>query len=669
MSEFCAVSQRALREWDRYIGNNPASSFPAMRLDLQKGMGEGFQIKADSDTINVSAGCEAGLLYGVFAYIRACRSKGNCFTELNLSESPAFETRMLWSWSRLIKGYRHAPYLNFESVINPKSMANPEDSPEMMRFIRNMAQMGVNALAITHELHHFEIEDFDQHGFRPFYPVLRTFTEYLKSWGISLYLYTASAPEHDFKKNIADTDCSFDPRVQKFYEDFIGEVSAELPLLGGLLIAGGLGGYAGGSLYDCTCGYCSSQSPVKRVVKQIEILSQALMKHGKKLVYTVTTDLPFIMDREVDAVLELLGDIPENTVLSFKDCYHDFEELRYPEHPLFSRLGESAPNGEKRLAVEYELFPEMRGKGIILSSIAGVWAKMFRESHKLGIKSVIGVIETHPDNAHPSMSDWYAWGRLCWNPALTEDELLTQWAALEYPPQTVSALAEVLKKSFHAAGKLVYAKGVQNGSHGMIIPQPGFVRDILNDTWFPGAEKEPDGVIGSDKRQIWLYSQERREQIKNDPEFELFVQALRIDGALTERLLREKRQSYEIYKDICEVWAKTESFFAKDDYRYRELMLMIRRNIADAERFYAYFECFLKWQSGVLTVEELQKTREKHIGTGQECSINTSDVLFGAFLHHLEMTLEGRAFDTFFESVYSLPQYDKSMKLWQVTSI
>lgn len=77
-------------------------------------------------------------------------------------------------------------------------MANPEETPEMMRFLRQMARMGANTLVLTHELHHSELKDFDQHGFRPFYQEIKSFAQYLNSWGIELYLYTVSAPEADF---------------------------------------------------------------------------------------------------------------------------------------------------------------------------------------------------------------------------------------------------------------------------------------------------------------------------------------------------------------------------------------------------------------------------------------------------------------------------------------
>ena len=660
--------ERARSEWTRYVQQKHLKDIP-LALALDPALPEGgYAVERDDHGVTVAAFDEEAMLRGTFAAMRLCSLHGEGMIGRRIAETPAFDLRLLWSWSRIGGSYRHAPYLNFRSLLNPDNMADPESSPEMMRFIRNMAKMGVNALAVTHELHHQEIEAFDQHGFRPYYPQLRAFSEYLLGWGIRLFLYTSSAPEKAFRAQVRDTDCCYDPDVEAFYLAFIDELMAEVPAAGGLLLAGGLGGYAGGSLYDCACEHCRGKSPIERIKHQIETASAALTKHGKQLVYTVTTDLPFTMDREMDAVLALCRDVSGNVVLSFKNCYHDFEELRYPEHPLFGRLQEAGIRGDLPLAVEYQLFPEMRGKGILLSSIAGVWARMFADTRDLGMRAAIGVIETHPDDAHPSMADWYAWGRLCFDPDLKEDQLLREWAALEYPAEAVDALVSVLEQSFYATGKLVYAKGVQCGSHGMIIPKPHFVRDIFNDTWCP-AEKQPDGVIGSDLRQIWLYTEERRKQIESDPELELFVHARRVDEALTRRLLDEKAEAGHMYRQMAQEWIHAEGAFSPGDYRYAELRKMLRRNINDAERFYAYIELFLHWQSGTLKDGEIEAARAKYIGVGQDCSINTCDTLFDAFLTHLDLTVRGVPFDLFFESVYALPQYDGDLRLWQVQSL
>lgn len=670
MNQILSIRTRAVSEWEQFCARYGIQSVPlSLLLSEEAALSEdGYRIDAENNTARITAKTERGLLYGVFRLIDRCRIGGTFPEALHETQNPAFETRMVWSWSRLDKAYRHAPYLNFQSMINPETIADPENSLEMLRFLRHLAQMGVNALALTHELHHFEIEDFDQHGFRPFYPQLRSFSEYLKSWGIDLYLYSASAPEADFKKRIADTDCSFDPRVRTFWEETTEEIFTEIPALGGLLLAGGLGGYAGGSLYDCSCEYCRGKSSAERVREQIFMIADCLKKYGKKLIYTVTTDVPFTMDREVSCVLNLKDEIPENTILSFKDCYHDFEELRYPEHPLFGRLETLPEQKPVNLAVEYQLFQEMRGKGVVLSNIAEMWSGIFRRAAALQTKAVIGVAETHPDDAHPAMADWYAWGRLCWEPALSADELLSDWASIEYGRKAAPVLTEILKDSYLAAGKLFYAAGVQNGSHGMIIPFPHFVRDILNDTWCP-KEKQPDGIIGSDDRQIFLYTEERQKELLEGESFTLFAHAHRVDSPLIAQLLNEKEEAVALYRAMSQKWQDALPHLPAEGYQYRELSAMLRKNAVDAERIYAYFKVFLDWQGGQLAENEIEETRRAFIGTGADCSVYTCDALFGAFLTHLQDTLEGRDFDKSFDCVYDLPQYDGKQPIWQVAQI
>ncbi|SCH80094.1 Alpha-glucuronidase [uncultured Ruminococcus sp.] len=670
MNQTQSIYMRAISEWERFCSIHTAFSVP-IQLKLSETVDateEGYQIDTVKECAYITARTGRGFLYGTFRLMDECRVTGSFPENFHLLQSPAFENRIIWSWSRLDKSYRHAPYLNLRSMINPRSIDAPEDNAEMMRFLRQLARMGTNALVLTHELHHSEIKDFDQHGFRPYYREIRNFARYLKTWGIDLYLYTASAPEADFKQTVAQTDCAFDPRVQNFWKETIDEIFTEIPELSGLLLAGGLGGYAGGSLYDCDCEYCRKKSPVERVKEQIFFISERLKKYDKKLIYTLTTDIPFIMDREVDCMLELIDQIPENTTLSFKDCYHDYEELRYPEHPLFGRLEELGLHGKRNIGVEYQLFPEMRGKGVVLSNVASMWGNIFRYAAALKMNSVIGVIETHPDNAHPSMADWYAWGRYCWEPNRTADDILHEWSVIEYSQESAPVLVEILQKSFYAAGNLFYAAGVQNGSHGMIIPVPQFVRDILNDTWCP-KEKQPNQIIGSDDRQISLYTKKRREELSGDPSFDLFLHARKVDYALMEQLLAEKSKAVTLYQEMYQSWQAAADLFEKDDYRYQNMEHMLRKNFEDAKRIYAYFKTFLEWQKGSLTLDDIQNVYDAYIGTGADCSVYTCDELFGTFLTNLSYTLKGQAYDQSFDCVYDLPQYDKKSFIWQVTQI
>ena len=563
-------------------------------------------------------------------------------------EEPYCELRMLWSWGRIDGNYRHPPYSGLRSMLNIDAISNPENNPEVMRFLRHAASMGVNALTLTHELHHHELEDYDQHGFRPYYQVLDSFGNYLEQWGIDLYLYTSATPEKDWQNGI---DCPFNPLVREFTENWINEIVTQVSSVKGFLIAGGLGGYAGGNLYDCQCNYCTGTKPTERVEEQITLLSTILAKSNRKLVYTLTTDHPFMVDREVDVILNLINQIPDNTILSFKNCFCDYEDLRYPEHPIFSRLTEnSSPSGG--LAVEYQLFPEMRGKGCILSSAAKKWAEIFRMSAKRGIRSAIGVIETHPGDSHPSMSDWYSFGRLMANPFAEPAVILKEWALLHVSAEVADVFVEILLLSSKAAGKILYTGGVQCGIHGMIIPYPHFVCDIMNDTWC-STEKNPFGMIGNENRINEIYSPEREAEVRADEGMFLFLNALPSDEELKTKVLAEKAEGIRLYEKMYAMWQAVES----DAPIYDRLLSMLEQNCNDAKRFYAYQSLFFDWQAGTLTAEKIEKTRETHISTGIACSILTCDENFDGLLTRLQYLLEGMPFDERFDCMYDLPLF------------
>ena len=595
------------------------------------------------------------------------------------TKEPYCELRMLWSWSRIDGDYRHPPYSGLRSMLDIAAMSDPENNPEMMRFLRHASAMGVNALALTHELHHMELVDYDQHGFRPYYQVLSSFGKYLEQWGIDLYLYTSATPEKYWQEEIAGVnranspaepiarawfskmvriDCPYDPRVREFTEGWINEIIDQVPSVKGFLVAGGLGGYAGGRLYDCKCTYCTGTTAIERVEKQINLFSTELEKSGRKLVYTLTTDHPFTMDREVEVLLDLIDRIPDNTVLTFKNCYHDFEDLRYPEHPVLSRLAEGTSPAGGGLAIEYQLFPEHRGKGSILTSAAEKWSEIFRMSAKRGIRGAIGVIETHPGDSHPNMSDWYCLGRLMNDPFAEPAVMLKEWALSQVSTDVADVLVEILLLSYKAAGKILYAGGVQCGIHGMIIPYPHFVCDIMNDTWCAKDKRQPFGLIGNKDRINGIYSPEREAEIRADETMFLFLNALPADEELKQKVLAEKAEGIALYEKMYAMWQAVES----DAPIYKRLLSMLEQNCNDAKRFYVYQSLFLDWQAGTLTVAEIEEARKAHIGTGVVCSIHTCDENLDGFLTRLRYRLEGIPFEEHFDCMYDLPLFKEKVE-------
>lgn len=655
------IQSRAEREWARYAQAHALRSDVHFQIDSNAPLTEqGYRIEADSKSGSITATTPRGLLYGVFRLIQRCTMAGHRLSQIEETADPFTTFRMLWSWGRIDGNYRHPPFAEMRSMIDIAAMGDPEGTPEMMRFLRHSASMGANALAITHELHHFELNDYDQHGFRPYYGTIRGYSDYVRQWGLDLYLYTTAAPERAWRREVADTDCSYDPRVREFVRDYVDEIARELPSVGGLLMVGGLGGYGGGHLYDCDCPHCQGKTPLERVGEQIRIYGEALAAHGMKLAYTLTTDVPFTMAREVDIALDMLGHIPDNVILTFKDCYHDFEDLRYPEHPLFSRLPEGSDGSG--LAVEYQLFPEMRGKDSVVSGAANKWSEVFRLCKRRNIRGAIGVMENHPQDDHPTMADWYCFGRLCMDPDADPAVLLKEWALLNYPPKLADTLSGLMLKSSKAAGLMLYAGGVQCGIHGSINPFPHGVANIVNDTWCT-VEKHPHGLIGNDNRLGVAYSQERRREIEADPGNLLFIQALMANAEVKAALMAEKHEAVRMYDEIYDTWAEAGEKLGGNDedsprwQAYRRLLKMMARNRNDARRFADYFSLFMDWQMNTATLEQVEALRKAHIGTGVYCSISTGDEVFGAQLDRMAKKLQGIPFVEEFDCMYDLPMF------------
>ena len=651
---------RAVTEWRLRAGRIAGAKPVAFRLtpagsdkyDASLGS-DGYAVSTGKSSVKVTANTPRGLLYGAYHLIDATRQAGNRFVGVNVREAPDYRLRMVWSWSRLDNTYLHSPYLALPSVLSGAALGSPESSPEIMRFIRHLASMRVNALALTYDLHTGGLPRVDQHAYRPFYRQLGGFARYMDEWGVDLYLYTSATPEKDFYRTVKQTDCPFDPDIELYWESVIDEFAHEMPELRGLVVAGGLGGYSGRGLYGCACEYCRGRTPTDKIRRQIGLIAGLLAGHGKKLVYDLTTDNPDFLYREVEVALTLADSLPENVIISFKNHFQDFEELRYPEHPLLTRLPkrESLP-----VAAEMQLFPEMRGKGLILSNVSEIWREEAERLRGLGAAGIIGVTETHPDDAHPSMAEWHVWGRLAWNARRGARELLAEWTRMNYPAGVDAILPDLLLHSYMAASNTVYAGGLQCAAHGMLCPSPQFLKHAMNETWYRANTPAPFDELGVGDEPLYLYGEGRRSEIEQNPRMFLLTKAHRLTPSVYDRLMREKDAAVAQYAALLAQWRTAEPLFEPGDYRYRALAEMLAKNAEDARRFRACLSLFWRFHMGVLTEAEIDGARAELTGPHEMCSINTCDESVALFLERLRMTLLGIPFDARFNNMTDLPQ-------------
>jgi len=403
---------------------------------------------------------------------------------------------------------------------------------------------------------------------------------------------------------------------------------------------------------------------MEKVAEQVRLLAGLFGRHGKRLLYDLTTDGPVLLHREVEVTLSLAGAMPENAVLTFKNQFQDYEELRYPEHPIFTRLKEGVAEGRIRLpagspmpaAVQMQLFGEMRGKGLILSNAMEVWGWEMAAMKALGSDCVIGVIETHPDDAHPSMAEWHAWAGLAWDVGRRPRELLAEWADAYYPAGVGAVMPDLLLGSYMAASNTIYAGGLQCGAHGMLCPSPQFLKQALNETWYRPNDPAPFDVMGVADEPMHLYTDVRRAEILSNPRMFLLTGAHRLTEEVYDRLMREKDAAVAQYGALLAQWVTIECLFEPDDYRFREMRAMLARNVEDAARFRACLSVFWRYHMGTLTEGDIEAARAELLGSHAPCSINTCDGSVSDFLDRIRMMLLGIPFDIYFNNMSTLPQ-------------
>ena len=161
----------------------------------------------------------------------------------------------------------------------------------------------------------------------------------------------------------------------------------------------------------------------------------------------------FIYDEDVDpdrakrAYIEftrLDGQFRPNVLVQIKNGAIDFQP-REPFHPLFGALQQTSTLAEIQATQEYlgqakhlvylgtmwqeflESDTYAKGKG---STVAKVIAGEVQPQRVTGMASVVNPgLDRNWCGHHFSQSNWYASGRLAWNPELTADQIAEEWIA------------------------------------------------------------------------------------------------------------------------------------------------------------------------------------------------------------------------------------------------
>ncbi|SOB87391.1 alpha-glucuronidase [Sphingomonas guangdongensis] len=484
------------------IGTARSPQIARLGLPLA-GLGpEGYLVRAVTAegrrTIVVAAREPVGVLYGAFALIRQA-GQGGSLGGLDLSDQPRVRLRVLDHWDNLDRHVERG-YAG-QSIWDWWRLPAIGDR-RYTDYARANASIGVNGTVLNN------VNAKADSLTAPYLAKAAAVADVLRPWGIRVYLSARfSAPIELGGLKTADP---LDPQVRAWWKVKADEIYRVIPDFGGFLVKANSEGQPGPRDYK------------RSHADGANALAAALAPHGgvvmwRAFVYADTDP----DDRAKQAFTEfkpLDGTFADNVLVQVKNGPIDFQP-REPFHPLFGAMPKTPLMIEFQITKEYlgfashlaylgPLFAETlaadtRGKGAG-STVAKVVDGSL-DGHRLS--GIAGVANIGSDRDWSGsifdQANWYAFGRLAWNPTADPQALATEWTRLTWSsdPTVVTPVVAMMMRSRQAVVDYMTPLGLAHlmatGHH--YGPGP-WVSDLARPEWNPSYYHRADrNGIGFDR--------------------------------------------------------------------------------------------------------------------------------------------------------------------------
>ncbi len=391
------------------------------------------------DVVLVAARHDIGVLYGVFHLLRLLQT-GALPDTLEVRESPRLPLRVLNHWDNL-DGYVERGYAG-RSLWDWQTLPEWRD-PRYTDYARANASLGINGTVLNNV-------NANAQSLAPAYlDKAATLADIFRPYGIRVYLSVRfSAPIELGGLNTADP---LDPDVKRWWRDKANEIHARIPDFGGFLVKANSEGQPGPQDYG------------RSHADGANLLADALAPHGGVVMwraFVYAHEVP--ADRATQAYTEfagLDGAFRPNVVLQVKNGPIDFQP-REPFHPLFGAMPRTP------LMMEVQITKEYLGFATHLVYLGPLYEEVLQSdtrAHGEGdavarsLAGLAGVSNIGTDRtwsgSHFDQANWYAFGRLAWNPDQSARAIAAEWAAMTFTPdpEVVGPIVEMMMASREAA--------------------------------------------------------------------------------------------------------------------------------------------------------------------------------------------------------------------------
>lgn len=395
-----------------------------VRLVIQKDkqlQPEGFRIRHEDNKITLTSPTETGLLYAAYHLLRM-QETGQNVVEAQTTENPAYSLRILNHWDNMDRtverGYAGQSLWNWEELPNTLSDRYKE-------YARANASIGINGTVLNNVNASPKILSAE------YLQKVKALADIFRPYGLRVYLSVNFASP--MALDSLSTADPLDKEVIRWWKNKVKEIYRIIPDFGGFLVKANSEGQPG----PCDFGRTHAEGA--------NMLADALKPYKGIVMWRAFVYSPSDADRAKQAYLEfepLDGQFRNNVIVQVKNGPIDFQP-REPYSPLFGAMQHTP------LMAEFQVTQEYLGHSNHLAYLAPMWKEFFEFVAPASLKAVAGVANIGTDAnwcGHTfAQANWYAFGRLAWQPFLSSGNIADEWLKQTFGSQPSDINAQLKK--------------------------------------------------------------------------------------------------------------------------------------------------------------------------------------------------------------------------------
>ena len=424
------------------LENNWRGKNVELKIDKTLNLGEGYHLYArpaqQGDNIQYEATITAsnpiGLLYGAYELIRlqntdanntGSGNQQNFSKAIDETEKPQVGLRILNHWDNLDgsieRGYAGKSIFKWEEIKLGKNGKGGSISKSLhdrlITYARANASLGINGSVLNN------VNASPKMMTAEYINKVKVIANILRPYGIRVYLSINFASP--MALGYTKTADPLDKKVQQWWKKKAKEIYAAIPDFGGFLVKANSEGQPGPGDYHRTHA------------EGANMLADAVKPYGgiimwRSFVYGANHKGEDRVKQAVSEFKGMDGKFRDNVILQSKNGPLDFQP-REPYAPIFDNIRQTPQIAELQITQEY------LGQSKHLTYLAPMWKEFFgfvNPSKLIGISGVANIGDDANWCGHPfSQANWYAFGRLAWNPSLSAEEIAHEWLVQTYENQ------------------------------------------------------------------------------------------------------------------------------------------------------------------------------------------------------------------------------------------